>query len=126
MKTKFLLISMFSIFAIVLSSCAAGAPGSGLTPTSAPSSSGGSNGNQVTISGFAFSPATLTTKVGTEVTWTNLDSVEHSVVSSSGNELNSPLIPQNSTYSHIFTAPGTYNYHCSVHLTMLGTIIVSP
>lgn len=126
MKTKLLLISIFSIFAIVLSSCAAGAPAGGTSPTSAPSSSGGSNGTQVTISGFAFSPATLTIKVGTEVTWTNLDSVEHSVVSSSGNELNSPLIPQNGTYSHVFNTPGTYDYHCSIHLTMLGTIIITP
>jgi plastocyanin len=126
MKTKLLLISIFSIFAIVLSSCAAGAPAGGTSQTSAPASSGGSNGTQVTISGFAFSPATLTIKAGTEVTWTNLDSVEHSVVSSSGNELNSPLIPQNGTYSHVFNTPGTYEYHCSIHLTMLGTIIVTP
>ena len=126
MKTKLLLISIFSIFAIVLSSCAAGAPAGGTSPTSAPSSNGGSNGTQVTISVFAFSPATLTIKVGTEVTWTNLDSVEHGVVSSSRNELTSPLIPQNGTYSHVFNTPGTYEYHCSIHLTMLGTIIVTP
>lgn len=126
MKTKFLLISLFSIFAMVLSSCGAVAPAGGTNPTSTPSNPGGATGNQVIISGFAFSPATLTIKVGTEVTWTNMDSVEHSVVSSSGSEVNSPLIPQNGTYSHVFNTPGTYEYHCSIHPNMLGTVIVTP
>jgi plastocyanin len=125
MKSKILPVSIFSIFAIILSSCVTGAPAGGSNST-LPPSSGGTNGAQVSISGFAYSPATLTIKVGTEVTWTNLDSVEHSVVSSSGNELKSPLIPQNGTFSHVFNTAGTYDYHCSVHLTMTGTIIVTP
>jgi plastocyanin len=126
MKTRILFIGLFSIFMIVLSSCAAGAAGDSSSTISNSSSGAGSNGIQVTISGFAFSPATLTIKVGTEVTWTNLDSVEHGVTSSTGNELSSPLIPQNGTYSHVFNSLGTYDYHCSVHLTMTGIIIVTP
>src|SRR5947209_5731222 len=39
------------------------------TPTTAPT--GG--GNSITIASFAFSPASLTVKVGTKVTWTNND-----------------------------------------------------
>src|SRR5690349_19293894 len=41
------------------------------TPTPAPPSSG----NSVSIVNFAFSPASLTVKVGTKVTWTNNDKV---------------------------------------------------
>ncbi len=130
MKTRIVLFSILSVVAVLLSACATGVPSGGIVPTQAPTAaaqgSGSSSGNEVKISGFAFSPATLTVKVGTEVTWTNLDSVEHSVTSSSGNELNSPLIPQNGTYSHVFSTPGTYEYHCSIHPTMLGTIIVTP
>lgn len=33
----------------------------------------------VTIEGFAFEPANLTVTVGTEITWTNLDSAGHTV-----------------------------------------------
>jgi amicyanin len=101
-------------------------PSGGSSPTLTLAAKNGGSGAQVTISGFAFAPATLTIKVGTEVTWTNMDSVAHNVVSSSGNELDSPLIPQNGTYLHVFNTPGTYDYRCGVHPTMLGTIIVTP
>ena len=38
-------------------------------------------GNAVAITGFAFSPAALTVKAGTTVTWTNKDSDAHTVTS---------------------------------------------
>ena len=40
--------------------------------------------NSVTINNFAFSPNNITVKVGTTVTWTNQDSVEHDIVADDG------------------------------------------
>lgn len=43
--------------------------------------------------------------------------------------LNSPVgdgLPYASSYSVIFPEPGTYHYHCALHLGMEGTVIVIP
>lgn len=79
----------------------------------------------VNIMSFAFSPQTLTISPGSTVIWTNSDSVAHTVVSDTGNEIDSPNLAQGESYSHIFTIPGTYTYHCSIHPSMTGTIVVT-
>lgn len=78
----------------------------------------------VEISNFAFSPSTLTVKAGDSVTWTNKDSVSHTITSDSGSELGSSPISSGGTYSHTFNTAGTYSYHCSIHVSMKGTVIV--
>lgn len=81
--------------------------------------------NSVTISDFAFSPATLTVKKGTTVTWTNKDSVAHTVTSDTGNMLDSPLFSAGETFSFTFNEVGTFSYHCTPHPQMKGTVIVT-
>ena len=78
----------------------------------------------VAISNFAFSPSLVTIHSGDSVTWTNMDSATHTIVSDSENELNSNSISNGGTYSHTFNTPGTYYYHCSIHPSMKGEIIV--
>ncbi|MDD4988851.1 MAG: cupredoxin family copper-binding protein [Candidatus Pacebacteria bacterium] len=79
----------------------------------------------VSISGFKFNPAQLTVKAGTKVTWTNQDSVPHTVTSDSENVLNSPRLSQGQSFSFTFTTPGTYAYHCEVHPMMRATVVVT-
>lgn len=80
--------------------------------------------NEVYIKGMAFTPATLTVTVGTTVKWTNKDAVTHTVTSDTG-LFDSGNIDQNGTSSHMFSTAGTYNYHCSIHPSMTGKIIVT-
>ena len=82
------------------------------------------SGNNVHIKNMAFSPATLTIKVGDTITWTNQDSASHTVTSDSGTELNSATLVNTQTYSHTFNTAGTFPYHCSIHPGMKATIIV--
>lgn len=77
----------------------------------------------VDIADFAFSPATLTIQVGDTVTWTNLDTVQHTATSTSG-AFDSGLLDQNGSYSFTFTQPGTYDYLCTPHPYMTGQIVV--
>ena len=56
----------------------------------------------VTIQGFKFSPSTLTIKVGSTVTWTNMDSAPHNVKSSDGT-LDSPDLSRGQSWSFTFT-----------------------
>ena len=93
------------------------------TPTTASTSTPASNGNSVTIMNFAFSPATLTVKTGTKVTWTNNDSITHTVTADQGAFDSGDLSPGNS-FSFTFTKAGTYSYHCNIHHNMMATIVV--
>jgi plastocyanin len=80
--------------------------------------------NHVTIAGFAYSPSTLTVSRGTTVTWTNNDSAPHTVTSDGSGPLNSSTLGRGASYSFTFTSAGTFSYHCAVHPSMHGTIVV--
>jgi plastocyanin len=81
--------------------------------------------NQVAIDDFAFAPATLTVHAGTTVTWTNRDEEPHTVAASDGS-FHSPGMGTGATFSHIFAAAGTFDYVCSIHPMMHGTVVVTP
>lgn len=102
-----------------------------MTMTAATGSSGAPvapvGGNAVSISGFAFAPASLTVKAGTTVTWTNKDSDAHTVTSQgSGGPLGSAALSTGQSYSYTFTKPGTYSYLCTIHPFMTATVTVTP
>jgi len=87
-------------------------------------SSGGSSGNTVSISGYAFNPSSLNVSTGTTVTWTNNDSVTHTVTSDT-NAFSSGDLNPGQTYSYTFNQAGTFAYHCSIHTYMHGTVTVT-
>lgn len=76
----------------------------------------------VTIDNFTFSPAELTVKVGTTVTWKNHDDIPHAVVSAG--KFKSKTLDTDDSFSFTFTAAGEYKYFCSLHPHMTGTIKV--
>ena len=78
---------------------------------------------QVQIENYTFKPASVTIPVGATVTWKNLDDDPHTATADDGS-FNSKGLAQGDTYSHAFTKPGTYRYHCTVHPFMQATIIV--
>lgn len=81
-------------------------------------------GNEVTIDGFAFQPASLTVTAGTTVTWTNRDEEPHTVAASDGS-FHSPGMGTGATFTHTFAAAGTFDYVCSIHPMMRGTVVVT-
>ncbi|MCL5010877.1 MAG: cupredoxin family copper-binding protein [Patescibacteria group bacterium] len=78
---------------------------------------------QVAIKNFAFEPAELQIGVGAEVKWTNQDPVNHTIT---GADFQSGQISNGQAYSHIFETAGSYDYHCSIHPSMQGRVIVIP
>ncbi len=78
----------------------------------------------VTIQGLTFGPQILAVNAGATVTWSNKDTVNHTVDSDAVRVFNSGNLPAGKSYSHTFTSPGTYTYHCSVHPGMTGTVVV--
>jgi plastocyanin len=79
----------------------------------------------IEIKSFAFSPSTLNINVGDTVVWENKDLMSHTITSDSGSELASESLGNSKTYSHTFNTAGTYDYHCSIHSSMKGKIIVT-
>ena len=81
-------------------------------------------GNAVGITNFAFVPATLTVPVGATVTWTNQDGEPHTIAAGDGS-FHSPGLDTNATYSSTFPTAGTFDYICSIHPFMHGTVVVT-
>ncbi|HEU5004830.1 MAG TPA: cupredoxin family copper-binding protein [Candidatus Saccharimonadales bacterium] len=82
--------------------------------------------NKVSIANMAFSPADITVKKGTTVTWTNNDSIEHTVTENDGkNGPSAPPLASGKSYSFTFNETGTFNYHCSIHPEMTGSVTVT-
>jgi plastocyanin len=125
---------------LVLAGCGSTSAASGDTgsPTATSASSGatatieptnttgaGSSGAVVNVANFQFSPSTLTIKAGTTVTFKGV-SGDHTVTS----DPDSPMafdqgVSQGSSITITFANPGTYKYHCSIHASMHGTIVVT-
>ncbi|HSX48724.1 MAG TPA: cupredoxin family copper-binding protein [Candidatus Saccharimonadales bacterium] len=77
----------------------------------------------ITISNFSFSPATITVKVGDKVTITNNDSAPHTVTADDGS-FDSGTIQPGATGTVTLSKAGTFAYHCSIHPSMKGTVVV--
>jgi plastocyanin len=79
---------------------------------------------EIVIKNFAFSPSDITINVGGTVTWTNQDSMIHTVTSDTGSELDSGNMATGQSFSHKFSKAGTFAYHCILHPGMKAQIVV--
>lgn len=74
---------------------------------------------------LAFDPTMQTAQVGDIIEWTNTGSVAHTVTFDSEPSLSDPSLNAGGTWEVKFTTAGTFQYHCSIHPSMVGTIVVS-
>ena len=81
------------------------------------------NAAAIRIDNFNFTPPTLVVAPGTTVTWTNADDEAHTVREKDG-KFKSAALDTDDTFSQTFTAPGEYEYFCSIHPRMTGKIVV--
>jgi plastocyanin len=77
----------------------------------------------VGIDNFTFAPASLTVKASTTVTWRNEDDIPHTVTSSA-RLFKSKALDTDDSFSFTFKDAGSYEYFCSLHPHMKGTIVV--
>ena len=72
----------------------------------------------------------LTIKAGDMVVWSNVDNITHTVTSgtpgSPTSDFDSGNLTGGGTYSHTFSAAGTFPYFCKIHTSMTATITVNP
>jgi plastocyanin len=89
-----------------------------------PVNAGDSSLHKVNIQATQFDPATFSMLFTTSVTWTNVDSGVHTLVSDDGTSFNSGNIAAGGSFSYTPTIIGTIAYHCGIHPTVKGTIYV--
>jgi plastocyanin len=75
---------------------------------------------------IAINPDTVKVKVGSTITWTNYDSVEHNVTSHGGSQdFASKNFSEGAGFSIKVEKPGVIHYLCTIHpASMNGTIVV--
>ena len=97
---------------------------------SMPAGSGSTDACEATNECFIL--AEVTVDVGGEVTWSNDDTLPHTVTSGDlsvdpedvGTSFDSQLVSAGQTFSHKFDTAGDYPYFCMVHPWMKGKVIV--
>jgi plastocyanin len=77
----------------------------------------------IAIKDFMFTPRNLVIPVGSKVTWTNKDEEPHKVAEVNSSFTSQPL-DTDEGFTYEFKTPGKYEYFCTVHPRMTGTIIV--
>jgi plastocyanin len=77
----------------------------------------------VSIKATGFAPVNVSINSGDSVKWTNIDKVNHQVVSDRG-LFASPVLRPGQTYTRTFNQGGTYRYHDGLKPTEKGAVIV--
>jgi plastocyanin len=88
------------------------------------SDDGGGGGAEVSLDGIAFNPSDVSVGVGDTVTWTNNESVEHDVTADSFSSGDPGGMMSGDTFEHTFEEAGSFDYVCTVHPGMEGTVTV--
>jgi plastocyanin len=81
---------------------------------------------QIAYRNITIQPDTVKVRVGSTITWTNYDSIEHNVTSEGGpQKFASGDISEGAHFAIKATKPGVIHYECTIHPTsMNGTIEV--
>jgi plastocyanin len=105
--------------------------GSSTSPSGNGAGGGGGGGAagataSVAIQSYAFNPTPDTVLINTTVTWTNKDPETHTVTADGGSSgtWDSGNLVTGSAFTYKFQVRGKYTYHCAIHPTMSGTILV--
>ena len=104
----------------------------GSSDSTGPVNTGGGGGggtvvatNAVDMKNRAFTPAAIKVASGATVTWTNADGEAHNVTFDSGGVPASGTMAAGANKALVMpTAAGTYQYHCTFHAGMTGSVQV--
>jgi plastocyanin len=83
----------------------------------------GSIGRTVGMVDFTYDPAPLRVSPETRVTFSNRSGIGHTATENGGGFDTGRVKPGESA-TIAFTRPGTYGFHCSLHPSMRGRIVV--
>jgi plastocyanin len=88
----------------------------------APAAEGGAA--EVSMKDIQFTPEEVTVKAGDTVSWVNDDGVGHDVTGDDFKSGEPGAMQTGDTFEHTFEDPGTFDYVCTVHPGMEGSVKV--
>jgi plastocyanin len=109
--------------ALLLAACGSSRSSSSPPPASAAATASRPGAVSVSISGYAFKPATITVPAGTKVTFTNHDQTAHTATSTA-RAFDTGSVAPGASRGVVLHRPGTYTYYCQFHAFMRATVIV--
>ena len=94
--------------------------------TAAEKPAGGGETASVDMKDIQFMPKDITVKAGTTITWTNSDSVAHTVTKEGGpgGDFDSGNVEPGETFELTADVPGKVDYVCTIHPGQAGTFTV--
>jgi len=111
--------------ALALAACSSGGGSGASSASSACKETTDAGAVAVTIVDFAFQPTDVTAKTGQVIAFSNTGAAAHTATLDGG-QCATGTINAGKADGLIFTAAGTYKFHCAIHPTqMTGTIVVS-
>jgi plastocyanin len=131
------LCAVLGLIAFAAAGCGSGGNDSTSAATTEPNGGSASSGSnpapsgdavrsaKVEIAEFAYDPDPVTIEEGGKVIWVNEDSVAHTATAEDGS-FDTGTIDEGKLKSESFKEPGTYQYVCSIHPQMHGTVEVVP
>ena len=93
-----------------------------LVLASAAFAAGKAERHTVLIDGTSYRPQAITVKAGDTVVWTNKDPFPHTVTAKGA--FDSKDIAAGKSWQRVMRKPGTYDYICTYHPNMKGTVEV--
>lgn len=88
------------------------------------SADGHATAHTIVIKGMKFTPENLSIKAGDSVTWVNQDNMRHSATDLNG-AFDTGLLANGASATLTFGGAGRFNYRCTPHGNMRGTITIS-
>jgi plastocyanin len=79
---------------------------------------------EVSMEGIKFTPSEVSVATGGTVTWTNNDTVGHDVTGDDFKSGDSGAMQNGDTFEFTFDKAGSFDYVCTVHPGMKGTVTV--
>lgn len=128
MRERLTLLILPVGLAFFLAACGSKYGGNPTTPSPSGGQTGGQDTTTVTIpssDGYGastFAPGSVTIQAGKSVTWSNQDTFTHTSTGENG-AWNANIAPGGS-FTRVFPAAGSFNYRCTIHPGMTGTITV--
>jgi plastocyanin len=122
-SAKLCTLAAFVSLAFFAAGC--GSSASSMTSATNPEGTNPPNLLTITITKGVYSPNPLSVKVGQSVNWLNSDTFAHTATDSGVFDTGSIAPTSAADVPVLFTNPGTYSFHCTLHANENGSIVVT-